>query len=109
MHGPSDLKFWGDHPPRSPPLSLQATGFEPLCHIMDVVLTKGHPVMTSTRKGRDEAQVHERMWTGPGGGGQPYVDVLTENKSPLTSSCLLLMQITTGSQGAVVLYGAIHL
>jgi len=44
---------------------------------------RGHPFMTSTRKGGVRLR-----W----GEGKRHVNVHTENWSPLTSSCFLLMQ-----------------
>jgi len=43
-------------------------------HIQNFSHVGGHPFMTSTRRGSGSG---ERMWTE--GGGQPHVDVHTEN------------------------------
>ena len=53
------------------------------------VMIRGHPFMTSSRRGRGSGS-GGCLWTG--GWGYRHVDVYTENYSPLTSSCLLLMQ-----------------
>src|SRR6218665_117928 len=53
---------------------------------------RGHPFMTSQRRDRGSGSGGRLGEVGEGGGGQRHVDVHTENYSPLTLSCFLLIQ-----------------
>ena len=66
---------------------LRGSGFN-LLPPNESVPVRDHPFITFTRE--DESGSRERMRTEAL--GQLHVDVHIENLSPLTSSCLLLMQ-----------------